>query len=82
MANDLSIPMEHAQIKEAKLEEANINEIRVYHCGQKSFTFQIRTHKPITQWGAGTARDMYATVTIDIKTMKKIMAYMEKQVKA
>jgi poly(3-hydroxybutyrate) depolymerase len=74
-----------AEIQEVKdLEKPNKNEVRVY-CSQydardhnnSAYNFQIRTHKGLG-WpcGKGKPRDMVATVSLTVKEMEEILAYM------
>lgn len=77
---DMFVKKEYAEIKEIKdIEENNDNELRIY-CVQSPniFNFQIRTYKPITEFGQGKPRNMIATISLDIDEVKKILQYMEK----
>lgn len=79
--DDLIIKNEYAEIKEIGKEKQD-NCLRVY-CNQypNNFTFQIRTFNPINQYGKGVNRQMIADITLSIDELKKILKYMENEVK-
>lgn len=65
-----------AEIYEAVgLDKPNENIIRIYRSTPTDFTFQIRTHKPITESRKGKPRDMIATVQLTMEEWKEISRY-------
>ena len=69
---------EYARIMEVKSRGAQENCIRVYCTTYPNgFTFQIRTYKPINEFGNGVNRAMVATVELDIAEMEAILKYMK-----
>lgn len=74
----------YASIEQVKFKKGhNDNCVRVY-CRQKgfdgcedAFNFQIRTHKPIGEFGKGVPRDMVATVSLTPSELKEILKYVE-----
>lgn len=87
MSDDLIIPNDYAEIREVKLgtengkELHNNNCLRIYRQGYATFLLQIRTFKPITEFGNGVPRDMIANVTLDLAELKLILKYAENELK-
>lgn len=90
-ATDFMVEKKWAEIKEVKgLGSDNTNCIRLYHSqwhpdkDSNSFTLQIRTFKPITEWQRSTdkPRNMMATVTISLAELKELVAIAEAQITA
>jgi len=56
----------------------NKNIVRIY-CSQAPdvFTFQIRTHKPITDTGKGKDRNMIASMSLTITEVEEILKHMK-----
>lgn len=78
--DDLYLEKEHGEIIEIKdLVQNNNNILRVY-CIQypNDFRFQIRTYKPTNFFGRGKKRNMMANVSLSIKEVENILAYMKK----
>jgi len=83
MIGDIFIDYKSAEIREVKgLAKPNRNGLRVF-CRQfpNVWTLQVRTHKPITEYGTGKARNMIAHVDITLEELKGIVARMEKDIK-
>lgn len=77
---DLIIEYEYAECYEVKnLAKNNTNCLRVYCCQfPNTFRFQIRTYKPITEYGGkGKPRNMIAHLNLNIEQVEKILAYMK-----
>lgn len=75
---------QYANIFELKAHEfdgKNDDCIRVYcHQSPDSFTFQIRTFKPINSWsGKGKKRNMVATVSLSITQLEEILTFCKSQ---
>lgn len=81
LRGDLFIKDDYAEIFEAKnLEKDNENCLRFYKAGPNYWTLQIRTFKPITsKYGRnkGKARNMVASISLDVDELKQILAHME-----
>ena len=80
MTKELFIKDKFAEIIQINKEEQD-NCIRVY-CSTypNTFDFQIRTFKPINEFGRGKPRAMIARVSLDIKQMEKILRFMKNEV--
>lgn len=82
--NDLLIAKPWAEIREVhRLEKNNTNELRIF-CSQRgmpedSFTFQIRTFKPTTEFGNGKNRNMIAQCTLHISEIEAILSWMKRE---
>ena len=79
--SNLFVKKKFAEIKELKnLQQDNEDMLRVW-CTQAPdvFCFQIRTFKPITEWGKGKSRNMMANVNLTITEVEEILAYMKEQ---
>ncbi len=60
------------------LDQDNENGLRIY-CTQfpDCFTFQIRTHKEIIEWGKGKKRNMISHIQLTINDVEQILKYMK-----
>ena len=80
MVKDYILEKKYAECYELKdVKQNNENCLRVW-CNQypDGFTFQIRTHKPITgHFGKGKPRNMIAHLTLTINEVKDILKHME-----
>jgi hypothetical protein len=77
---DLFLSKKYATIREIKDPDNSIeqrNELRIYKSSTEGFDFQIRTLKPIGEYGQGTPRKMIANVTLTIAEVESILAYMK-----
>ena len=83
MAEQLILEKEFAEIREVKLTTENKGCLRVYRrsCNASlepdSFMFQIRTFKPITEYGNGKSRNMIAGVELNIPEVEALLEYMK-----
>lgn len=79
--NNLFIKKQFAEIKEIPdLAYENEDMLRIWcNLTPDSFTFQIRTFKPITQWGKGKSRNMMANVNLTITEVEEILEFMKAQ---
>jgi hypothetical protein len=79
--NDLLIAKKYATIQEIRDPDIDQkNELRIYKSSQNGFDFQIRTLKPIGQYGQGIPRKMIANVTLTIEEVESILEYMKGRV--
>jgi len=75
MKTEKTISKNTARIYQVKRNTPNENMIRLYKSSPDGLTFQIRTHKPITEAGNGTPRDMIASVPITLEEIKALYEY-------
>ncbi len=67
------------EIKDKDIDQ--INQLRVYRSSPDGFTFQIRTHKGIGEYGKGKPRKMIANVDLTIEEIENILKYMKSEIK-
>jgi len=72
---------ENYEVKD--LDKDNENILRVYRSGPESWTFQVRTYKPIVnryRRSGVKPRNMIAHVTLSVAEVEEILAYMKERI--
>jgi len=73
---------ENYEVKDLDLDKDCENILRVYRSAPESWTFQIRTYKPIVnrfRRSGAKARNMIAHVTLSVAEVEEILAYMKER---
>lgn len=77
LPDQLFIPEKYIEIQEVKrLQENNVNEVRVYRSSPGSINLQLRAYCGIGEFGDGIKRNMIATSHLSFAQAKELAEYL------